>query len=379
MIGPLIDRWQARFADRLLEQAKREVDHSRPRMTGRLALGWALSFLLLATPYLCIAGGVALIIAAYPDIGPIIVGLILIGFGLTLLPPRHRNQSKTYRRDDLPRLFALLDRIAAKLHTTAPDGIHLDEDFNAYITQYRARFSRRQEWVLGIGLPLWAALDPEERIAVLAHEMAHRVNEDPMRSGVFASAYSVLSNWYDTFELDAYYYYNEGHLTQIVAAMVIGTYQRALSSFAFFESQRAEYRADAHAMRVAGAGPVISMLEAFTRADLSERSIVDLYPYTGDQGARIFDHMGRAVSDADPETAARYLAEAAREKKRVDNSHPPTALRIEFIASLPAAQAQNRLSAEAVDFPAIDAELQPLRDDLGKTMMEELYEIEVNR
>ena len=379
MIGNLIDRWQERFADQLLEQAKREVDHARPRMTGRLAIGWALSFLLLATPYVSMAAGVTLGLVGYPDLGPIILGLILVGFGVTLLPPGHRNRSKTYRRTDLPALFSLLDRIAEKLGTTAPDGIHLDEDFNAYITQFRPRFSRQQEWVLGIGLPLWAALDPEERIALLAHEMAHKVNDDPMRSGVFARAYSVLSNWYDTFELDSYYYYNEGHLTQMIAAMVIGTYQRALSRFSFFESQRAEYRADAHAMQVAGAEPVIAMLEVITRGDLAQRSIVDLYPYTADQGARIFDHMGRAVSDADPETAARYLTEAAREKKRVDNSHPPTALRIEFIASLPAALSENRLHPEDVDFSAIDAELQPLRDDLGKTMMEELHEIEVNR
>ncbi|MEQ8899202.1 MAG: M48 family metalloprotease [Roseovarius sp.] len=379
MIGNLIDRWQERFADRLLEQAKREVDHPRPRVTGRLAIGWVLSFLLLATPYVTMAGGVALIIAAYPDILPIIVGLILIGFGFTLLPPGNRNRIKTYCRSDLPELFSLLDRIADKLGTSAPDGVHIDHEVNAYMAQFRSRFFRQQEWVLGIGLPLWAALTPDERIALLAHELAHRVNDDPMRHGVFARANAVLENWYDTFELDCYYYYNEGHIAQIVAAMVIGTYQRALSRFSFFESQRAEYRADAFSMRVAGAGPVIKLLETITRTDLATRSIVDLYPYVKDRNARIFDHMGRAISDADPAIATRYLAEAAREKKRVDNSHPPTAMRIEFISALPATMEENRLLTKDIDFAAIEAELQPLRNDLGKQMMEDLYEAELNR
>ena len=133
MIESVSDRLQARFAHRLLEQAKREIGHPRPRLTGRLMIAFILSILVLLTPFLLIIGGVVLIWTTWANLFSIIIGLILIGFGYVLLPPRNRTTQKTYRRADLPTLFALLDDIAARLGTTAPDGVHFDHEFNAYM------------------------------------------------------------------------------------------------------------------------------------------------------------------------------------------------------------------------------------------------------
>ncbi|KRS12568.1 hypothetical protein XM53_10790 [Roseovarius atlanticus] len=379
MIDRLIDRWQERHADALLAQARREVDHSKPRITPRLAVGWVLSVVFLATPFIVMGAGVVLIAVTFPRVLPILVGLILIGFGVTLLPPKARNTDQTLRRADLPALFALLDRIAERLGTTPPDGVHVNIAFNAYMGQFPiTRWGRRQEWILGLGLPLWMALTPQERIGLLAHEMAHKVNDDPMRQGVFLRAISVLENWRDTFELEQEGLFGGATLVQGVAAVIIETFERLLRGMSFFESQRAEYRADAAAARTAGAASEISSLEKIMCAILAERSIIDLYPYKEDRGGRIFDHMGAAVSDAPTDLKVRLMADAAREKRRVDNSHPPTALRAEFVASLsPFDDAP--LDAEDVDFAAIDAELQPIKDALGARLMEDLYEFEVNR
>lgn len=194
MIESVTDRLQARFAHRLLEQAKREIGHHRPRLTGRLMIAFVLSILVLLTPFLLIIGGAILIWSTWPNLFSIIIGLILIGFGYVLLPPRNRNTQKTYRRADLPALFALLDDIAARLQTTPPDGVHIDTEFNAYMAQFGRPFSRKQEWIVGIGLTLWAASSPAERVAHRAHELGHKVNDDPMRHGVFFRANVVLNN-----------------------------------------------------------------------------------------------------------------------------------------------------------------------------------------
>ena len=120
----LIDKWQARHAQKLLEQAKREVTDPRPRKTFRVVLAWLLSALVLATPYVVMAGGVVLILATFFSVSATIIGLILVGFGYVLLPPRWRNTQETYRREDLPKLFALQDEIAKRLGTQAPVGVH---------------------------------------------------------------------------------------------------------------------------------------------------------------------------------------------------------------------------------------------------------------
>ncbi|MEO3417255.1 M48 family metallopeptidase [Roseovarius sp. CAU 1744] len=371
------ERWQARYADRLLGQAEREISDPRPKMTFRLFIAWVLSVLVLLSPLVVMCAGVALIAINFPNIFSIIIGLILIGFGYILMPPSIRNHDKTYRRQDLPSLFDLLDEIAARLGTTPPDGLHIDDEFNAYMAQFRQARSREQDWIIGIGLPLWAGLSPAERVALLAHEMAHKVNDDPMRSGMFFRAKSVLNNWHETFALEDGYY--DGGFTQVAGTAVTGAFLRLLSWFSFFESQRAEYRADAQASRVAGKAAAIKLLEAITRADLARRAIVDLYPYKTNQNGRIFDCMGAAVAEADTATVQRYLAEAAKARRCVDGSHPPTSLRIAFLDTLPDTNQTDALNVTNVNFAAIDAELQPIKDALGKELMEELYHAEVNR
>lgn len=171
----------------------------------------------------------------------------------------------------------------------------------------------------------------------------------------------------------------DGGFTQIIGLALVGGYLKLLSRYWFFESQRAEYRADAFASRISGTKANISSLEMLTRHDLARRAIVDLYPYNREQNGRIFDHMGAAVANADQPTVDRFLAEAAQEKRCIDSSHPPTIMRIEFLRSLPPDVDQNAIDLADVDFDAIDAEMQPIKDALGKKLMQDLYDSEVNR
>ena len=246
------------------------------------------------------------------------------------------------------------------------------------MAQYRTPFARKEEWVLGIGFALWTAASPAERVALLAHEIAHKVNDDPMRQNVHARAKLVLNKWYETFATEGDHGFI-GHLVQFLGRSLVGTLLTILSRLSHFESQRAEYRADAHAARVSGPDAAVSLLKLITRADLARRSIVDLYPYTRDQNGRIFDHMGAALASAEPQIVDRFLAEAAAEKRCVDGSHPPTTMRIEFLRSLPPDRGDNALDSADVAFADIDAELDPFKHALGRDMMQELHDVEVNR
>lgn len=378
MISSFTGRWQAKYAETLLAQAMRETGHPRPRLTFRLAVCWVLSVIVLISPLLVGGFGLAVIWTTFPRVLPLIIGLILLGFAYILLPPINRNHARTYRREELPTLFALLDQIAERLGTTAPDGVHFDTVFNAYMGQYRSGLFGRQDWILGIGLPLWAAASEAEKLAILTHELGHKVNDDPLRQGVFFQAKSVLTTWQYTFEMrsgDAF----GGALAQLVFAAFVSGYDRVLSWFSFFESQRAEYRADAAAARVAGRQAMQSALVTLTRQDLSNRAMLDLYPYRDNQNGRIFDHMGHAVSEADPALVTRYLDLAAAEKHRVDSSHPPTTLRLAFLEALPGGWDADPLDAARCGFESIAAEIQPIKDALGKALMEDLHETEFDR
>ncbi|WP_309114375.1 hypothetical protein [Saccharothrix sp.] len=53
----------------------------------------------------------------------------------------------------------------------------LDFEFNAGASDHGLRRRRR----LVLGLPLWGVLEPQQRVALPAHEMGHFVNGDPTR------------------------------------------------------------------------------------------------------------------------------------------------------------------------------------------------------
>lgn len=187
MIDWLIYRGQEHHADALLAQAWREVDHPKPKMTVWLAIGWFLSVVFLATPFIVMAAGEIRIAVTFPQVLPGIMGLIMIGCGVTLLPLRARNRDRTFRPAELPALFVLLHRT---------------------------------------GL-LW-------------HQIAQKVSEDPMPQAVFRRAVSVMENWRDTFEMDRDGLFSGVRLLQSVAATITERFERRLRGLSFFEQQRAE-------------------------------------------------------------------------------------------------------------------------------------------
>lgn len=100
--------------------------------------------------------------------------------------------------EDAPALFQDLERIRRKVKGPRLDGVFLQDDLNAMISQ-RPRwgiFGRARSY-LGIGLPLAMALDRQRLLAVLAHEYGH-LRGDHGRFGAWI--YRTRASWTRLYE-----------------------------------------------------------------------------------------------------------------------------------------------------------------------------------
>ncbi len=168
-----------------------DVDALRPRPT----IARCGAYLVAACAYLLIVllvvGGIGLVAFRFPDPFTIVVGVICVSIGVFMRPRIGEVPSENVvAREDAPRLHALVDRVATALETPTADCIVVDSGFNASWAVLGVRRRR----VLTLGLPLLAALEPDERVALAAHELAHARNGDSSRGLVVGSALRGLQH-----------------------------------------------------------------------------------------------------------------------------------------------------------------------------------------
>ena len=72
-----------------------------------------------------------------------------------------------------------------------------------------------------------------------------------------------------------------------------------------------------------------------------------------------------------PETVEQLHKRMREEKTSVDASHPPTAYRLEFLSHHAALTGE--FEPQGVDWAAIDAELDPLLEPMGQSLLAEDY------
>ena len=77
-----------------------------------------------------------------------------------------------------PRLFAEIENIAASLREPVPREIYLISDPNAWVADRGGLMGFGSRRVMGLGLPLLAALNISQFRAILAHEFAHYYGGD---------------------------------------------------------------------------------------------------------------------------------------------------------------------------------------------------------
>ncbi|MEU0566693.1 M48 family metallopeptidase [Nonomuraea sp. NPDC005983] len=269
-------------------------------------------------------------------------------------------------RSDAPHLYALIDRIAVELGAPRADLIAISGEVNASFRTYGWRRSHLVE----IGYPLWLILSPQERVALLAHEMAHSSNGDARHGLVVGSA---LHSLYQLRMLTSFGWRPGDGVSAFIGECllaVLGVPVRALTFLLELllnhSSQHAEYRADEMQAQVAGSAAAASLLDVLTTRAPSVSSVLKSSAVAvGTENLwTTIRSRANAVSDAELE----QRRDAARvEKARVDTTHPPTHLRMQRVLALqhpePRVPTPNMEQIEAELDKAAKRVAQNLRED----------------
>lgn len=314
-------------------------------------------------------GGALLIVGTWFNLGPALLGALMLGVAWVLRPRLGSLEAAPLTRDEAPALYGLVDRVARALGHRPVDTLVLDGEFNASY----ARLGLRGRPALTLGLPLLAVLEPQQQAALVAHELAHGVNGDPLRGSFVGSAVDALQGWHDLLCPEALWEPERGLMAYPALAgnlLMLGLARLAygatylLSLLAWRDSQRAEYLADDLAARVAGAEAKLGLLAALQYHGVVEVAVQGLALGRAEGG--LVTELRRATQALPARERERLRRAGLLEDARVDATHPPTALRIAMLERRPAAPPLVSVGPE--EAAAILAELRALEGPVGRRM-----------
>ncbi|BCY05737.1 M48 family metallopeptidase [Actinoplanes sp. L3-i22] len=290
----------------------------------------AVSVLLLAAVAALLVTGIWLLL--YDFFTPVnLIGALMIAVAVFLRPRLGGLDGRAERLDrgTAPTLFAVIERVAGAVGAPTPDVVLLDAERNAYTSTIGLRRRR----VLCLGAPLWAVLDPQERVALLGHELGHFVNGDVRRGLVTQAARTTLAR--------VSYLLRPERGAGIVEIIVEFLGRIASQLFLWLhllllwtsmrDSQRAEYRADELAARAAGTDAAIRMLDQFLFGDALD-TVVRREARAG-HGSAAWSAAGRqSLTRLAPEVPA-FRQLSRRTEVSLFASHPPVGLRSGLLAA----------------------------------------------
>lgn len=302
----------------------------------RIAL-MAVALVLLAVLLGCTALGAWLVLHDFPGLA-LVPGVLLLLIAVAARPRLGKlaDDVTVLDRGRAPALFDLVDRVAAAVGTRAPDVIGVDPAFNAYTTMVGLRRRR----VLCLGLPLFVTLRPQERVALVGHEMGHFVNGDVRRGPLTGVAISTLG-------LLSYLTSPGGSAVRHtgIVAMLTTSVQWVLSRLlrgvhlllvwiGQRDGQRAEYLADELSARAAGTPAAVGFLGMFVVSDSIDTVIRrEARANGGGDAWRAAADVARAnLADAMP----RLGQLTRRDEVSLFASHPPDGLRTSMLEQGPA-------------------------------------------
>lgn len=324
---------------------------------------------------LAVLGG-WIIINAWPNLLLAAIGVICLAVAWFFRPRLAQLNGEVLPRDQYPALYRLADQVAGALNSPKLDGIVVGGWFNASFS----RVGIRQKRIVQIGLPLWSILDPQERVALLGHELAHGVNGDPVRSFFVGTAIDSLMTWHHylspmRLRTIGGRFIRRAGFEDLLAAIILLPFSSlawlaayALSHLLWRESQRAEYLADYLAATVSSTPAAVSLL--------NKLHFGSMFPFT----------VNVLLSEASGSFLARYrqrvLATPAREFERMkrvgrlegarlDATHPPTTYRMDFLAARSIVEA--KVSLSAFESELIDRELVKLQPAFERELRERYY------
>jgi Zn-dependent protease with chaperone function len=373
--GHPVDRAMAAIGRRSGDRLARELRAARElrsRWSAARLTAYAIAALVVLASAGLVAAGIAAL--AYGGLNPVtvLIGALLIGLGWLLRPRLGRlDHTHAVAAEAAPELHALVADVAAALGIRAPDVVALTPEFNAHW----AVAGLRRRRALSIGTPLLAVLRGPALVALVAHEAGHERNGDARRGLLVGSAVDGLAALYDALVPDPHAHRIGDDLLD-AAAPLARAFQRIVAlpvlgvltleaQLLLRDSRRAEFVADARAAEVAGTAGVVALHERLLLRSTYKLTVQRVIQ-GGGGAAGLFAELRAAFDAVPPREHARRRAVARLEASRLDETHPPTGMRIGLLEDRPPCpgtvhidQAREaRLDAElAALSPALEAEL----------------------
>jgi Zn-dependent protease with chaperone function len=249
----------------------------RPRRGGAYFVLLLISAVVVAVFAAAVVMGVLLVVTGTVLLK--VAGVLLLAFSVVFRPQlgsarKVRRNLDELTEDQAPHLFRLVRQVADAVGAPMPHVIGLNSDFNAMAGTMG--LTRRR--ILVLGLPLLAVLRPQERVALLGHEVGHFINRDSRRSfstkpalTAFGTAAQLLDPrgltkmahggglagmfaWLGSLLLTPVLY---------LASHLLWLCHLGVNMVGARVSQRAEYYADDLAARAAGSEAAASMMDCF--------------------------------------------------------------------------------------------------------------------
>lgn len=346
-----LTRWQTlqrelgkRFAERLFNDLSRDPSALAASAPAKVSLSLVFAFMCATIIYAVSVGfgvaGVMILTSPWSNLFVVLFGVVLVLLCWIALPRPVTPPDYPIVESQYPTLYSLTRRIADKMSAPHVAAIAISADFGA---NYRTAGWRMHRYI-ELGAPLLAMLSPQERVAVIAHELSHGANGDPLRGQFLFGAVSTLANWAvslrpssignsgDRMEL--------GPLVSLVGIpfelMMLGVSEtlflatRGILLLVLRQSQRAEYLADRLAATVSGTLAMQSALEKTYLAQVVDTAVHrHVIAKRDDPLEPTLQEARASVSEQD---IHRFREQSTAESWQVDSTHPPTALRTAMLA-----------------------------------------------
>jgi Zn-dependent protease with chaperone function len=355
----------------------RQSDQLRPGNSSARNASFVLALAIHLTTAAVFALGLYFVVASFLSLPMFVFGIPLLLVGLVLRPQlgRLERDTLTLGPGDAPALHAVLNRIGADLGAKPVDVIAIEPDFNAAHGQVGIRRRR----VLWIGLSLWNILDDQQRVGLLAHELAHQVNGDLTYGLVVGTALRTLGSWMAILRARtrragrvSSIFESVERLGELLASLamrglsfVVGAVFRLELSLLFHSQQRAEYYADWLAAGVASRDAMVGCLD---HLHLERLCILAIRFAAQREQPDVWAAERRFLGDLSAKEWERRRRLDARHGTSIDSTHPPTNLRIELLRQKPAQAAHITMSS--TESAAISAELAQCFSRLNTTLVE---------
>ncbi|MFE9497178.1 M48 family metallopeptidase [Streptomyces collinus] len=162
------------------------VRHDRPAGSAHVGMPGAAAYAVAGLVHLVtgalFTGSLLLIVVGFHTVTQPLIGFVLLVLALAMRPRVGRLDPDlpTLRPSDAPALFRLLDEVADASGVRHVDAVQFSTAFSVTVTRYGIRRRR----CLVLGLPLWVACPPQQRVAAVAQALARTAPHD-IRSGAF--------------------------------------------------------------------------------------------------------------------------------------------------------------------------------------------------